>query len=489
MMRAVVGALFVPACSGIFGVAPNQDAPPDGHVDAPPPSAPPSGDDATPDAPALPSDGGDGGGLDADASGPRLSGLPESNGVDGTTWKENRFTTLLADAVVGTRSLEVLAQRAGRAPFEPVVGAVVLVWQTVAFEPALLQRPFNVAPTSTVGRYTVVRVSAVAKSADGLTLTLDTPLGASFSARGAQVVWLPQYTDIRVPGGVEHRAAKWDGATGGVLAFLARGRVTIDGALSASGAGLGGAAPMRTVPRQFGCAAAGTTLPAHAPKGEGIAVGPVTGGVERVANGGGGGACHNAGGGGGALVSPAGVGGMTLPSDGSRAVGGEGGAALPFAPLQRLFAGGGGGAGEQDDALEGAGGAGGGLLLIGAMGSIDVVGRVESSGGPGGTSALSGGGGGGAGGMILLRSTYRVLCGASVVARGGSGGTTGPAAGPGGGGSGGAIVIDAPNVATSTADCPVDVTGGSAGTSVDTGTSRGATPGSAGRAAWGPLQP
>lgn len=475
------------ACSGAFsGGSPDGEPPPERPEAAPSQPETESGA-ATHDAAVE--DVTDSGPLvDADASVPRLAGLPESNGSDGTTWKENGFTTLLADARFGARTIQVAAQAPGRAPFTLAVGGVVLVWQTAVSDASLLVRPFAFSAGSSAGRYLVTRVTSVTRAGDALTLALESPLTTDLNARGAQVVSLPQYTDIVLPAGAERRAAKWDGTTGGALAFLARGRVTIEGALSASGAGFGGGASARTNPAQFGCVTTGTTGPAHAAKGSGVAIVGTAFGAYQSCNGGGGGICHNAGGGGGSLVSTGGGGGATLPFDGSRAVGGEGGATLPFAPLERIFVGGGGGAGEQDDAAEGAGGDGGGLLLVGATGPIDVVGTVESSGAPGAASAMSGGGGGGAGGTILLRSLARVVCSKAITARGGSGGNTIVEVGPGGGGSGGAVVIDAPNVAVSSADCLADVGGGSAGTSQQAMSTRGATPGSAGRAAWGPLR-
>src|SRR5262249_44913081 len=86
------------------------------------------------------------------------------------------------------------------------------------------------------GAWELHRVAAI----DGGRLVLDGPLSGGFEGVASQVIRLPEYTSVDVMDGGRIAARPWDGATGGVLALLAAGTVTIDGRLDADGAGLRG---------------------------------------------------------------------------------------------------------------------------------------------------------------------------------------------------------------------------------------------------------
>jgi len=396
--------------------------------------------------------------------------FPTSSGVNGSTWIDNTFTTLEAPVAAGARTLELADTTT------LVAGDVLLVWVVQGLAAADLPAPFVFPSASSVGRHELLRVVSVS----GHTVELERGAARAYPAAGTQVVKVPQYTDLVIGSGTTRLARPWDGKVGGIVAFLAQGRVTISGTLSARGAGFGGGTAVLNPaePPTAGCTAQGTEAPAHSAKGFGIAVGGGRFGVPALANAGGGGACLNAGGGGGASLARGGNGGRSFAGDGARDVGGRGGEALPNEPFVRFFLGGGGGAGEQDDdppeggSLGGHGGRGGGVILIGAA-EIDAPGTVDASGSSAVSGVLSGGGGGGAGGTVAIRAERSVFC-SRASASGGGGGSTGHEVGTGGGGGGGGVWLLSPRVA-----CPTAVSGGVSGTYM--GDARGGQAGEAGK--------
>jgi uncharacterized repeat protein (TIGR01451 family) len=188
-------------------------------------------------------------------------------------------------------------------------------------------------------------------------------------------------------------------------------------------------------------------------------------------NAGGGGTQHNAGGGGGGNAGSGGIGGNSFGfysatdtgscvnfgtnfyscgGDGSRAVGGFGGAGLtPVA--SRIFLGGGGGAGENNNAddnptvAQASGGNGGGLVFIRAR-FITGNANINTNGQAGEPAGRDAGGGGGAGGTVVVVSDTLSIPGLNINANGGVGGNTGlplfgnETQGTGGGGGGGAFI-------------------------------------------------
>ncbi|GGS39857.1 DUF11 domain-containing protein [Deinococcus knuensis] len=151
--------------------------------------------------------------------------------------------------------------------------------------------------------------------------------------------------------------------------------------------------------------------------------------------------------------------------DGSRDVGGLGGAGLPATP-SRLFAGGGGGAGDSNNPPQNpsvsSGGAGGGVILIRAA-QITGTGGVLTNGQAGEPAGVDAAGGGGAGGTAVIITAPSALTGVQVEARGGAGGNSGrplggnETQGPGGGGGGGAVMLATGVTVTA------NVSGGAAG--------------------------
>lgn len=382
----------------------------------------------------------------------------------------NLATPLTAPAASGDRALSV----GGTAGF--AAGELVLVLQMVAdgSVPASgTPAPLDLS-ASGAGRWEFARLESV----DATHLNLTAPLAFGFAAPGSQVVRVPEYTSVHVLPNGSLLAPPWDGRSGGVLAFLATGTVLNQGVISADGAGFRGGVFAPSSAQRTGC----TELDQSAStggsaKGEGLystAPGAPATGYGALGNGGGGGNCRDAGGGGGGHGSAGGQGGYSTSTDGSRDVGGRGGAALRYEPLSRLMFGGGGGSGSGTSATPGtSGGAGGGLIYLRAGDLQGSKGVIRANGLPA-DSTTEGAGGGGAGGHITVRTAGGLDC-SDIEARGGDGGNnTDPVLhGPGGGGGGGVVLLQG-----ATPTCAATVLPGLAGlAAADTnGGTNGATP-------------
>lgn len=342
-----------------------------------------------------------------------------------------------------------------------------------------------------LGGYELARLVAVGDD----WILLDAPLLRTFRKESSQIVYVPQFANVVIPSGAKITAPAWDGATGGVIAFLVRGTLQNDGSIDASGLGFRGGAGTTswvfTVPGRaiFGCVSldgppdpGGDVIPANdfgvggARKGEGVGFGELHG-RGNLANGAGGGNCHNAGGGGGGGVGRGGKGGSW--SGDERDTGGLPGVGIVRDPLRQLVFGGGGGAGEENNGpnpqMPGANG--GGIIWARAAryagnGSILANGATREGLSP---PFNDGEGGGGAGGSIVLRFSERTTCPASVAARGGNGGNTQTNHGPGGGGGGGSVLVQV----GASEQCAADTSGGIGGIDLPV-TSRSAESGSNG---------
>jgi hypothetical protein len=267
------------------------------------------------------------------------------------------------------------------------------------------------------------------------TITLTTALNANYVS-GAQVRVLKQYTNVTINTGVTYTAKAWNGSTGGILAFIANGTVTVTGTISANG-GNGSSSSGAHSGGGTGGGFRGGDGFIGSPPNTGYQGESSTGigGQSTAANGMGGGGNYDpgspedgSGGGGGHATSGA----NGIP-DGAGAIGGTGGGTGGAADLTTmLFGGAGGGAGTESGA-GGAGGAGGGAIFITGA-TLTVSGAITANGGSGG-SAATGSGGGGAGGSILLKSQTATLGSALISAVGGSGGV-GPDTQGGAGGTG-----------------------------------------------------
>ncbi len=372
----------------------------------------------------------------------------------------NGYATVTSARSPGDRTIPV----SNEVPFS--INDLVMIVQTAGYVPAPdagTPGPFDISGDPT-GRWELARVASVSAGV----LNLTQPLLRSYAATGTQVIKIPEYTTLTVPAGASLIASTWDGSKGGVLAFLARDSVVNNGLISATAAGFrGGIFVNDDRPGQIlGCTAMDELPIDGGQKGEGISTsryGPAFAGRGNVANGAGGGDCHNSGGGGGGNGGSGGQGGFSWSLDQSRDVGGLGGGSLRYSLSDHLTLGGGGGAGHGNDNAQSSGGRGGGAIFI-RGGSMPDGGVIAANGQNAPNASLNdGAGGGGGGGTIYLRFAGPVAC-LSVTASGGNGGSV-PVAqhGPGGGGGGGRILLQG----TDTSGCPASVFSGIAGTQSD----------------------
>ncbi len=380
--------------------------------------------------PGAPEDGGSGtqagDNLDNDCDGYVDEGLLFGAGKDEKLVVED--VTNLAD--VGATCVPVMTVEVSGvtvsdpAPFAP--GDKVL----------LVNLQGNGEEVSHVGSWEIHDVSSV--SAD--TVAFVEPVVESFgetgnddlSGQAVALFRLPQFVSVTVRGRLT--APPFDGACGGMVAFVSSGSVVVSGAVDASALGYPGG-EQNVIFDTTG--QAGTSI-----TGEGSKT--------NLANAGGGGGggwpdsdCYNCEGtgGGGGHGSAGESGEQANPTYGDA---GRGGGTYGTADLSRLTLGSGGGAGAVDSPNEGgiggAGGTGGGAILIIAP-SIEITGTIMSDGEDGevgcaknsdwcGTGGVEGGsndnseaepGGGGAGGSIYLITRDLVAADASIRATGGSG--------------------------------------------------------------------
>lgn len=382
----------------------------------------------------------------------------------------NRAGQLTAQATAGTTVLTV----ANASAF--VQDELVLIHQSTGLLPVPdsgSQSTLNLN-SSPVGRFEYARVATVGTG----TLQLTVPLRYTYAAGVSQVVSVPEYTDVQVVAGASLKAVPWNGREGGILALLATGTLTNEGAISADGAGFRGGAFVNH-PGGNGCTSLNEAAGSGASyKGEGLVDGRygVAAGRGNLATGGGGGNCHNAGGGGGGHAGVGGKGGFSIgqsaqPDD----VGGLGGAPVAYPPHEHLLFGGGGGAGGGHVDVGTPGGAGGGVIILRAR-ELAGTGRFSAMGAPADfvtPAGDDGAGGGGAGGAISLRTERALKCGL-VQAGGGAGGDTRHTtarSGPGGGGGGGVVFLQGEAIT-----CPVSVVAGLPGQSTAAGGTYGAGP-------------
>jgi hypothetical protein len=360
--------------------------------------------------------------------------------------------------------------------------------------------------TNAVGRWELARISD-ATVVNNSTVNFGAPLKYSYTA-GAQMVSVPEFTTVTLAASRVITAPAWDGTSGGIIAFLANGDVSMAAGASINATGLGfrGAAktPSWSASGQTNCTEldtnwnAGTGTFRNGGKGEGIlnnffnatAAPPnsaagrntyVTGtvGMGNRANAAGGGNCENAGGGGGGSAGQGGQGGWSYDAGNEQwPVGGLGGQALIYSPYDHMVMGGGGGSGDANNYNNGAGGAGGGIVFVRGA-SLSGSGTLAANGVVGGDSAATGAsdgaGGGGGAGVVYARFAGAAVC-TTVSAVGGAGGLDQSNAGvhgPGGAGAGGYVLLQKASGA-----CTTNTLAGLRGytTKGTVGNPRGATP-------------
>ncbi len=347
----------------------------------------------------------------------------------------NKYAKLTAPLAAGDTSVSV-DTGSGFA-----TGDLVLLFQGTGLIPTPASgvlEPFDLS-RNPVGRWELARLTSVS----GTTLTLRQPLVHDYTAGVTQVIRVPEYTDVTVPAGATLTAPAWNGSTGGVVAFLASGTVTVQGRISADGLGFPGGASIRDSQLRMNCTSNDEASPAGGMKGGGVVSGGPRSGRGNLVNAGGGGNCHNAGGGGGGHGGRGGNGGWSYSGDGRRDVGGRGGASTVYSMLDHLLFGGGGGAGHINDAAVCTGGTGGGIVLIRAR-SLEGSGTVSANGTSAPGIGNDGGCGGGAGGSVSVRvSAGGCLSSKTTLeARGGDGSQINASQhGPGGGGGGGRLLL------------------------------------------------
>ncbi|RKG67667.1 adhesin, partial [Corallococcus terminator] len=120
-------------------------------------------------------------------------------------------------------------------------GDLVLVIQMQGMGSTLGEgNPFAIELTEgQVGTWELTRVERVHLDKEEA-LELKAPLVQSYAASVTQVVRVPEYEDITIPKGTSVVAREWDGSTGGVVAFVARGTVANHGLIDASARGFRG---------------------------------------------------------------------------------------------------------------------------------------------------------------------------------------------------------------------------------------------------------
>jgi uncharacterized repeat protein (TIGR01451 family)/fimbrial isopeptide formation D2 family protein len=323
------------------------------------------------------------------------------------------------------------------------------------------------------------------------------PASASNGQSTFQVIRVPQYSTATVSGTVS--ALPWNGSVGGIVAMDVAGTLTINGTITANGAGFrGGWGESSNTTGPDTDYRTSATILGNGMKGEGIAGTPnrmnqptsfdgapnqstsgtslgYPGGANNDSakgrgapgNAGGGGTDgntandENSGGGGGGNFAAGAKGGNSWNSN--LPVGGEGGSGVTGLAFNRVVMGGGGGAGTTNNGTAdnatyftppglsctagagacSSGAPGGGIILLRAN-SLAGSGMVTTNGGSGYNVLNDSAGGGGAGGSVVIDT--QTGGSVTVSANGGDGGnawrshtTLIDRHGPGGGGSGGFV--------------------------------------------------
>ena len=309
-------------------------------------------------------------------------------------------------------------------------------WHLSANDEVLLMQMTGVG----AGSYEFRRISSVSTNTS---ITLDESLTHSYvqdSTSAAQIVEVPQFTDVTITGTGWISGRGWTGQKGGILIFRATGTVNCTSSatdcISVSGDGFRG-----------GVSQDGAT----ATQGEGIG-GSQSASTSRKYNAGGGGGAGTTGGGGGG-------GAGTRHSGTSATVGGGGGRTINVElDLSRLYLGAGGGGGGDDTDVAGIqggiGDSGGGIMFIEANTMIFAAGSggLDAQGATGdpGTANDGGGGGGGGGGTVWLRGDTMSFDNSStspyINTSGGSAGAASGAGGAGAVGGSGAIKVQVRNL-------------------------------------------
>jgi PKD repeat protein len=366
----------------------------------------------------------------------------------------------------------------------------------------------------------------IVSSVSGNTIQLTQPLQKSYSADGVfQVVYSPVYDNVTLTGTIT--AADWDGYCGGIVTFDAKTLNLNNQSIDVSGQGFRKGkknSNSNVLLMYWGVYCTDNDL-YFGEKGEGIAGSPrgsyllnskrlyspqnattKSGGSfgrGAPANAGAGGSDVNSGGGGGANTGSGGQGGasfgvdtgdMTVywstttpdggPSGGTGFFpnGGMGGTGTGTPDPFRIWMGGAGGGGHQNNNAASGGSNGGGIVLVTSRvvkgsGNLSANGlNAENTIITGGLLGNDGAGGGGAGGTIVFGFDDQSAATLTYSAKGGNGGSINGyyIHGPGGGGGGGSIIASASSAS-------MNVSGGSNGIHIASGSQWGANKGQDGK--------
>lgn len=242
------------------------------------------------------------------------------------------------------------------------------------------------------------------------TITLQKALQNTYTDSGAsqaQVIQLKQYNNFTQNLGHTLTAKAWDGNVGGIIAFLAKGTVTVTGTISATGKGF------------IGGNNGGGSAIAYQGEGTGGA-----GSTSQSANGNGGGGANCETGGSGDRSHSGGGGHANAGGDGTGLYGAAnsiGGSAVGTASLTSLNFGGASGGGWKFNGTYTNGSNGSGIVLIIAN-AVTVSGGIETNGvngariGDGDTGT-----GGSSGGSVLIKSKTATLGATKITANSSTG--------------------------------------------------------------------
>jgi hypothetical protein len=320
-------------------------------------------------------------------------------GTDGSlTISTNTTDSPINSACTGTSESQSLT--ATNASF--AIGQIILIHQTQG---------------SMAGQYELQTIQGYTAG----TITTAAPLANTYTT-GAQVQVLHQYTNVTINTGITWTASAWNGTTGGILAFLANGTITVTGSIVADKCGFrGGTSVVNSQQGYQGEGITGVGGASNSPEGNGGGGGTLSSNLLGQAQGGGGGN--------GSAGQQGGV-------DQNTRTGGQGGNIAGANDLTTMVFGGGGGGGAQQSGGSSTNGQNGGGIIFMIGVTVGVTGSISSAGGNGVNSGASG-----AGGSILIQAQTATLGAGLISANGGVSYTEGLAPVAAGGGNG-RIVID-----------------------------------------------
>lgn len=327
--------------------------------------------------------------------------------------------------------------------FIPGSGVLVIQMKGATVDQSNTSTSGDVLTYNQVGNYEFGWVT----STSGNDIFLLNPLLQPYDVtQKVQLVKVPSHNFATVVGTVLPQP--WNGTTGGVVALICTGTLTMNADIDASDAGFKGG---NVAFGPFACFDSSFVYPIGNAGFKGESISEMVVGMEtgrgKWAGGGGGGNAGNNGGGGGGLGGNGGLGGYEWSGCGFTGIQGIGGQQLTYNAL-KVFPGSGGGAGYGDNGLSVTNGTNGGGIVIIRANAIAGNGHFIKANGKDQLmqSMDESAGGGGSGGSVYLE-VNDYLSTTNVQANGGKGGNIynvrfdTSSHGPGGGGSGGIIAL------------------------------------------------